>query len=601
LAQTGIKVLKGLVLGCAALLLPLLAAAQGWQYQVRINAPRPLESLLEDNLDLVRYRSNPRMDRDQLQRMLRAAPEQIRTLVATAGYYTPAVNIRFDESGTPTVNIDVAPGEPVLVGEVDIVLEGFASTPAAPFDKEALKAVWGLPTGAVFRQDEWEKAKRDILRAVVQTRYPRAQMTSSQAVVDPDTRRALLHVALDSGPEMRFGELKIEGLRRYPESIVRNLNPIKPGDYYSEAALQAYQGKLQDTGYFSNVEVSADLSSVVGEQIEAAADKAAGAPQPATMPPLPLLVRVVENKRKNASVGVGFSTNTGARMSGTYDDLSVFGLKMKSAITLETKRQSARSDFYFPTTADGYNDSFGAAVERKDIEGEITRTASVAAKRAWGTPLLERSISIEYLNESKTVNRVLSSHSQSLPLTYAVTWRKVDNLVFPTKGYVLNATIGGALLPVLTDEKFIRGTARGITYRPLGPKSTVILRAELGALASSRQEGVPTTYLFRAGGDNSVRGYAYQELGVQQGDATVGGRYLVTGSAEYQYWFKPAWGAAVFYDVGNAANSFGGLHPKSGYGVGARYKSPVGPINVDLAYGHATRKARLHFSLGFTF
>jgi translocation and assembly module TamA len=88
---------------------------------------------------------------------------------------------------------------------------------------------------------------------------------------------------------------------------------------------------------------------------------------------------------------------------------------------------------------------------------------------------------------------------------------------------------------------------------------------------------------------------------VQQGDATVGGRYLTTASAEYQYWFKPAWGAAVFYDAGNAADTFSGLHPKSGYGVGARWKSPVGPINVDVAYGHAVRKARLHFSLGFTF
>ncbi|WP_431478688.1 autotransporter assembly complex protein TamA [Massilia eburnea] len=593
--------MRGLVLGCAALLLPLLAAAQGWTYQVRIDAPRQLESLLEDNLDLVRYRTNERMDRDQLQRMLRAAPEQIKTLVATAGYYSPAVNISLDESATPTVRIEVQPGAPVLVGEVEIVLEGFASSSGAPFDKDALKAGWDLPAGSVFRQDAWEKAKRDILRAVVQTRYPRAQLVSSEAVVDPETRRALLHVALDSGPEMRFGALKIEGLRRYPESAVRNLNPIKPGDVYSEAALQAYQGKLQETGYFANVEVSADLSSLLGEQIEAAEEKAEGVPQPTSMAPLPLLVRVVENKRKNASVGIGFSTNTGSRMSGTYDDLNVFGLKMKSALTLETKRQQARSDFYFPTTADGYNDSFGAALERKDIEGEITRTASVAAKRAWGTPLLERSISIEYLNESKTVNRVLSSHSQSLPITYAATWRKVDNLVFPTKGYVLNATLGGALLPVLTDEKFIRATARGITYRPLSPKSTVILRAEFGALGSAHQDGVPTTYLFRAGGDNSVRGYAYQELGVQQGEATVGGRYLVTGSAEYQYWFKPAWGAALFYDAGNASNSLGGLRPKSGYGVGARYKSPVGPINVDVAYGHATKKARLHFSLGFTF
>jgi translocation and assembly module TamA len=199
------------------------------------------------------------------------------------------------------------------------------------------------------------------------------------------------------------------------------------------------------------------------------------------------------------------------------------------------------------------------------------------------------------------VAEVITSHSRSLPLTYAVTWRKLDNLVFPTKGYVLNATLGGALLPILTDEKFIRSTARGIMYRPISSKSTVIVRAELGALASATKVGVPATYLFRAGGDNSVRGYAYQELGVKEGDATIGGRYLVTASAEYQYWFRPTWGAAVFYDAGNAADSLGGIHPKSGYGIGARYKSPVGPINVDLAYGHAVRKARLHFSLGFTF
>jgi translocation and assembly module TamA len=58
---------------------------------------------------------------------------------------------------------------------------------------------------------------------------------------------------------------------------------------------------------------------------------------------------------------------------------------------------------------------------------------------------------------------------------------------------------------------------------------------------------------------------------------------------------------AVFYDAGNAADKVGDLKPKSGFGIGARWRSPVGPINVDVAYGHAVKKARLHFSLGFTF
>jgi len=599
---------------------PAPVVSTGIKYTVNIDAPEELEELLEKNLDLMRFRGNARMNREQLFRLVRTTPEQIRTLVATAGYYSPEVSVKLDRDAAPlAVQVKVVPGEPVRVGEVEIVLQGFPPNPdqraSNQFNADALKGTWALKRGAVFRQDDWEASKRAILRQVVQTRYPRAQLLETQATIDPESHQANLRVVLDSGPELRFGELRIEGLKRYPESVITNLNPIDPGDYYSEAALQSYQSRLQDTGYFSSVEVSADMSAILNEQLEAAAattpapgaDPAAAAvPMPrsdnaASMAPLPLLVRVTENKRKNVSAGLGYSTNTGNRASLTYDDLAIFGLRLKSALTLETKRQTARGDFYFPVTPDGYNHSIGASYERSDIEGEVTAVTSIAAKRAWGTPLLERSISLELLTETKTVQGQESVTSKSLPLTYAVTWRKVDNLLMPTKGYALNAQVGGALLPILTDEAFVRAYTRGIYYLPLNTTSNIILRADLGALGSRSKDGVPAVYLFRAGGDQSVRGYAYQELGVKQGDATVGGRYLATASAEYQYWFKPQYGAAVFYDAGNAGDSFSALHPKSGYGIGARWKSPVGPINVDVAYGHAVQKYRLHFSLGFTF
>ncbi|WP_083902533.1 autotransporter assembly complex protein TamA [Janthinobacterium sp. HH01] len=605
LAQVVAKVSACLAAAGVLAALASPAAAQALKYDVHIDAPGPLEELLQQNLDLLRFRGNPRMDREQLLRLVRAAPEQIKTLVATDGYYSPVVSAKLDrDSATPKVEISVQPGEPVRVGDIDLVLEGFAPTPGLPadqqFDTAKLKAGWTLQKGAVFRQTDWEQAKRGLLRQVVQTRYPRAQLTDSQATVDPEQHLAALRVVLDSGPELRFGELRIEGLKRYPAAIVRNLNPIHAGDYYSEAALQSYQSRLQDTGYFSSVEVSADMGAILNEQLDAAAGTPAQNAD-AAMAPLPLLVRVIENKRRNVSAGLGFSTNTGNRASLSYDDLSVFGLRMKSALTLETKKQTARSDFYFPTTAEGYNDSFGASFERSDISGEVTSVASVAGKRAWGTPLLERSLSLELLTETKTLDGIPSSTSKSLPLTYGVTWRKLDNLLFPTKGYALNAQLGGALLPILTDQAFVRGYARGVLYRPLTTSTNLILRAELGGLASRDKVGVPAVYLFRAGGDQSVRGYAFQELGVREGDAITGGRYLATGSAEFQYWFKPAYGAAVFYDAGNAGDTFNALHPKSGYGVGGRWKSPVGPINVDAAYGHAVRKYRLHFSLGFTF
>ena len=604
LAQIGVAVFT--------LLATVPARAQGVSYTVRIEAPGPLEALLRDNLDLVRWRGNPRLDRNQLQRLVKNTPDQVRTLVATEGYYSPGVTADIDASGAePVARVLVEPGEPVLVGDVDLVLAGFE--PLAPgavkFDPEALRRRWSLAIGQRFRQADWESAKRNLLRQAMQVRYPRAQLTETSATVDPDVHRALLHVVLDSGPPVQFGGLRIEGLKRYPAAIISNLNQIKPGDEYSEAVLQSFQARLQDTGYFSGVEVSADLGALLDERIGTLTDdQEAAAPKPAAVTAAAagpvttaVLVRVTENKRKNVAVGLGYSTNTGKRTQVTYDDLSVFGLRMKSNITLETLRQAARADFYLPTSLEGYNDSVGAGFERTDLEGERTSVSTLAARRAWGSPLLERSVTLEFLSEQRNVDGQATTASKSVPLTYSITKRALDNLLSPTTGYVVSAQLGGAVLPVLTDERFLRATSRFVNYRPIGSSGTLVLRGEAGAVASRRKEGVPSTVLFRAGGDQSVRGYAYQQLGVSDGTAIVPGRYLLTGSVEYQYWFKPPYGVAVFYDAGNAADAIRDLKPKSGYGIGARWRSPVGPINVDVAYGHAVKQFRLHFSLGFTF
>jgi translocation and assembly module TamA len=518
----------------------------------------------------------------------------VRTLVATEGYYSPNIEVRLDTSGAaPVARVSVDPGLPVTVGTVDIELRGFATTGRGPaFDPAALRRDWTLPVGTRFRQPAWETAKRDFLREVMRRRFARAQLAESRATVDPAARTAALRVVVDSGPDVHFGALHVVGLSRYPATVVTNLNKIKPGDPYRQAALQAFQTRLQDTGYFSSVEVSLDTTGLETEAATA----------PANTPlELPVLVKVTENKQRNVEAGVGYSTNTGARTQLNYNDLNVNGTRLKSRLIFEQKRQTARADFYWPTTPNGYNDSVGGGVERTDVQGEMTSVTSLSARRAWGSPRLEHSIAIEALTERLTVDGLPSTRSKSLPLTYTVIRRALDNLVTPTRGYVLNGQIGGALLPVLTDEQFVRAYGRAFYLRPLGKESTLVLRAEAGAVGSKQKAGVPSTFLFRAGGDQSVRGYAYQELGVKEDGATVGGRYLATASVEYQYWFKPPWGAAVFVDAGNAADRVADLHPKIGYGVGARWRSPAGPINVDLAFGKATRELRLHFSLGFTF
>ncbi|MDB5748715.1 MAG: outer membrane protein assembly factor [Massilia sp.] len=607
-------------------------SGQPINYTVRIDAPGRLDNLLEDNLELLRWRGNPRVDLDQLQRLVKDAPEEAKTLIATEGYYSPKITAALDTSGaTPVARIVVDPGQPVLVSDIDLVLQGFVifEGGGAPYDAGALRNRWSLPVGARFRMADWEGAKRDLLREVTRSRFPRAQLVETSATVDPDAYKASLRVVIDSGPEMRFGALRIRGLKRYPETIITNLNKIKPGDMYSEVALQAFQARLQETGYFASVEVSVDMRAVLNAELkdlkeDGDLDGASPAPAQAQADPdapaapgqatlgvkpatasgptvLPVLVRVTENKQKNIEVGVGFSTNTGARAQLGYDDLNVFGKRMKSDLIYEQRRQTARVDFYWPTTPDGYNDSVGGGIERTDVRGELLTVGTVAGRRAWGTPELERSLTLEALFEQREVAGLGTTHSRSIPLTYAVTRRKLDNLLQPTRGYALNWQLSVAPLPLFTDEKFVRGYTRGVYYRPMGTSGTMILRGELGAVFSKEKLGVPSTLLFRAGGDQSVRGYGYQELGVREGEAIVGGRYLLTAGAEYQFWFRPPWGVAFFVDAGNAADKVPDLKPEVGVGIGARWRSPVGPINVDLAYGEAVKKARLHFSLGFTF
>lgn len=573
------------LLPAGLLLLALGAHADNLEYAVVLDAPADLKSVLEKNLDLYRWRDNPRLDVEQLQRLYRQAPEQIRTLLETEGYYAPTIRSEMVPQGQGwRIQFTVTAGAPTLVGAVDLEFEGAVA--GQPKVAE-LRSGWTLPPGRQFRHADWESAKNALLRQLLLERYPRARLTQTRAAVDPPSQTAALKVTIDSGPEIRFGELAIDGLQRYPATIVSRLSNIKPGDPYNEAALLELQARLLDSGYFSRVDVSAELDA----QQEPASTTA------------PVRVAVTENKRKKAGVGVGFSTNTGNRAKLTYEDLNFLQrqLKLKSALTLETKKRSATADIYLPLTQQGVQYSTGLSYERSNIEGETSKVSSISVKRAWGKPTLERSLTLEYLSEKREIAGFPERRSQSLPLTYGATWRRVDSLLFPTDGNIIHAQIGGALGGLLTDQSFVRGSARAVHYTPLGKQNIVILRVELGALASRSKDGVPDAYMFRAGGDQSVRGYAYQGLGVAQGTATVGGRYLAVGSAEIQHWFVPQWGAALFVDAGNAADTIAELKPKAGYGVGARWRSPVGPINLDVAYGQEDKKVRMHFSLGVTF
>jgi translocation and assembly module TamA len=113
---------------------------------------------------------------------------------------------------------------------------------------------------------------------------------------------------------------------------------------------------------------------------------------------------------------------------------------------------------------------------------------------------------------------------------------------------------------------------------------------------------MPPSLRFFAGGDRSIRGYAFREVGPRTPPPdkfALGAKNLVTASAEYEHYFKGGpWGGAVFVDTGSAFDNTIDLH--TGVGFGVRWKSPVGPVRVDIAHGlnNPDSKFQLYLSVG---
>jgi translocation and assembly module TamA len=161
---------------------------------------------------------------------------------------------------------------------------------------------------------------------------------------------------------------------------------------------------------------------------------------------------------------------------------------------------------------------------------------------------------------------------------------------------------GFAVKGLLTDQTFGRAYVHGRQYFPVGKSDLLLLRAELGGVfTSGGSSGIPASLLFRAGGAESVRGYSYDSIGNSVSGSVLPTKYMVTGGVEYQHWFNHDWGGAVFYDVGTATDTWAEKTFFHGVGVGARWRSPVGPINIDLAYGLNNRSIRPYLTLGIAF
>jgi len=555
-------------------------------YRVTVDAPSPLKEILTRDVGLVRWQSYAEMSEELLAVLLREAADEARNAAAAEGYFSPAITVAVDRQSDPAaVTLAVVPGEPSRITAVRITVTGPAATDV-PLGTEAIATLtrdWGLAQGAIFRQPDWSAAKAKAVATLAASPYAAARIIHSEAAIDPERRSAELVVEIDSGPPFRFGDLDITGLARYAPSLVRNFSSIRPGEPYQDRELDNLVRRLNTSGYFASVQATIDPDTTH--------------PDDAT-----IRIAVIEGPTRRFEGGVGYSTDVKFRVNASYRDVNFDdqGLQLFAEGRLESKVQTAALRFARPPNAAGLIGTFGGGYTRTDIEGLITRTAFAGTRWHTVEETNEQAVSATYYLDEQRPSGADSQSAHALYPEYERYWRRADDLIAPTSGWMAVVHAGGGI-PGASTRAFGRVLGRVSAWMPVGRDSELQFRAEAGAVLATSRDGIPSTLLFRTGGDNTVRGYAFESLGVQDGDAVVPGRYFAVANVDATRWIGQSWGLAAFVDAGDATDSLSDVALALGYGLGLRVRTPLGPFRLDVAYGQDTSQVRVHFSVGLTF
>lgn len=595
-------------LAALALLLMQPAAAQPSQaadaapppapsFDIDIRAPDPARDLLQRHLELNRYREVHDLDDSEIARLITMAERDARELLGTLGYFSPEVRITREAGIRPTLLVAVELGEKTVVREVDIAFEGViasSSDSETVVQRDTIRNRWGLPAGQPFTQGGWDDAKAQALRRLAAKRFLAGRISDSLADVDAATNEARLGIKLDSGPVYRLGELQVNGVERYDARLVPRLARLSPGSEYDRDQVTQAQLRLTGSGYYDSAFIYVDPD----------ADPAAA----------PVQVTVREAKLQKVVLGVGLTTDSGARLSveHTHNRVPGIGWRAATSFALDRKQPFAQTELTDIPDDFGWRWSVLARAERLEDGDLATQGRRLRFGRFKSGDHIDRNVYLQYDQASvRSLSGLPLAASESgagsaLSANYVWTGRYFNELPTPTGGFGIGIELGGGLTLAGDRSPFQRTVLRGLLVRPL-TRGRLQLRAEGAAVLARESAKLPATQLFRTGGDTTVRGYGYRDIGVALENGAIGpGRYMAVGSVEWQRPIRrngvdSAFESLLFIDTGAVANKVSELRPVVGVGTGVRWASPIGPVMGALAYGVQARRLRLHFTVGFQF
>ncbi|MFO0451390.1 MAG: autotransporter assembly complex protein TamA [Pseudomonadota bacterium] len=557
-----------------------LLAAPSAQADIRVEIEGVEAELLANVrifLSLTRYATLDDLSEDLVNRLQQRAPAEVADALRPLGYYAPEVEGTLTRDGRDWVSrLVIRPGAPVILTDVDVTIEG------AGRDESFLRAALdegALAPGQRLHHGVYENVKGELQRRAASNGYLDARYEIAELVVDPAARTAVARLKLVTGERYRFGATTIEQDVLDPRYAARFLR-YRAGEWYSTGALLRTQFALDDTAYFGVVEV------LPGDR------------DPATRT-VPVRIQASANERNRYTVGVGYETDFGARVRLGWENRRVnrrgHRLRFESSVAQDNQSGSLR---YVVPIGD-------PALEKVelDLTGQNSELADARSRSLTLRPSLTR-----VLGRWQRVGFVEVSRSESI----AGVQRTIDTRVVPgvsfaplPRGVLVDgpaenqgfyAELIGSQRALGSRSNFLRARVRNDWRWEVAPRWSVLARGELGATAVKNFDQFPVQYRFFAGGDRSVRGFAFNSLSPRETVAGVdlqrgtgddqelrtGGKHLLVASLELERALPRNFAVAVFADAGNAFNRFDDPLEYSA-GLGVRYRLPFVSIGIDVA------------------
>ena len=612
------------------LLLCLLAAPLAHAASVTVDV-HGVEDEVRDNvltyLSFERYRrGGVELNADTVERLHNRVEREVDAALRPFGYYEPKVESTVSEQGRGDwrVVINIDPGTPVLVDHIDVRVDGPGESD--PLFQRILNNL-PLHKGDRLSHAAYDAIKADLQRTAATYGYMDAKLIRNELVVDPPNHIANIALELETGERYRFGPTAVEQ-HVISDKLVRRYLRYHEGEYYDLTQVLRTQFALDDAQYFANLEV------LPGDPDRQALT-------------VPVKIRADASRRHRYSIGAGYATDTGIRGTFGYEDRRVNSLGHSLSVAVQAsqvQRYNVQSRYRIPVGDPALeNVSLNAIIQQETLADVTATTQSLGPSFTDVTAGWQH---VWLLNGVHTVSQ------NSAPTVVNVDTARSDELIVPElniarvpKGYLgeplferpLFVTIKASHSALGSQADFIQLHLQAERVFDLGSKWHLLLRDEIGTTFVKDFNELPAVYRFFAGGDNSVRGFAYNELSPLEGPLCqtnsagqvlltanggcqpkpgyylkTGGKDVITGTVEFIRELPRSLGVAAFFDYGNALNSFRkpdcvpGQMPGTevcppfiqySVGIGLRVRLPVMTLGVDIAQPLSTNAGpRLHIN-----